>query len=53
MNNILGRTIDESRKQQHQTTNIPYNQCTLLIMGVVIFLKVRKHMKTSKLQLNN
>ena len=32
MNNLLGRTIDESRKQQ----NIPYNQCTLLIMDRII-----------------
>jgi len=52
MNTFLGRTIEESYiigsnniKQQ----NIPYNQCTLLIMGWffgVCFFKVRKHMKT-------
>ena len=58
MNNFLGRTIEGSYmigsnniKQQ----NIPYNQCTLLIMGWVFVgffflggggVKVRKHMKT-------
>ena len=45
MNNFLGRTIEGSYiigsnniKQQ----NIPYNQCTILIMGVFVFFESKE-----------